>query len=141
MTNLVIVNNEARLLELPAVAPTVDDGGNVTDAGFPAQKLGPGENDVDATYWGLVKGNKAVDMWLKCRILSSKGKGKAVPLLKQGLDRLNPQAISHHIAACSDISTLNEWKELSDRPDVKQQIDARIGEIMRAPAEGEGDEG
>ena len=103
--NIVIDNTEARLIELPCVAPKVATGKEVTqeavldtngamisptvymepgtliEEGYDLQQLKPGQNDVDSAYWDRIRTNKGVKILIASGYLVDMGEGSAVTLV------------------------------------------------------------
>jgi hypothetical protein len=129
MANLVIVVTEPRGVELPNVAPKVSKEGKVTAPGFHAQKLLPGENDVDSAYWNKVKGNPAVKQWLAVKLLKNNGEGKARSIIAS-LDNLAPDVALRHIGNCENVGLLNDWKAGTKGAGLRKAIEERILEVV-----------
>jgi hypothetical protein len=130
-TNLVIRNNEPRLVELPEVAPKIGKTGKVTAPGYMPAKLLPGENDLESDNWDAVKGNPAIKIWLATRTIENMGPGKARSILA-GLDKLAPGVAARHIGNCENVVVLNEWKGSTENLDLLRSIDERILELVHS---------
>ena len=130
MQNLVIKVTEPRLVELPELAPLVEDGQLARD-GYNAQKLSPGENNVDGTYWESVKGNPGIKILLAAKVLVNKGEGQAKSILKE-IDNLPPGTAQRHIANCENLQVLESWKESSNNAGLKGLIDERKLELIHS---------
>lgn len=115
-TNLVIVNHQPTMIELPTINGS-------------AKQLLPGENDVPKTLWEQAKKNPAVKMWIACKYLEDKGPGRAKTLVK-GLDALSDEKAKDQIDRCSDIELLQQWKSSSNKVQVRKAIDARIEDLI-----------
>lgn len=129
MSNLIIENTGPRLVELPNVYPKTDKAGKVTAPGFHAQKLIPGENDVDAAYWDAVKGNPGVKILLACGDLKNRGEGKARSILAD-LDKLSPEVALRHIGNCENVTVLQEWKAATQNLSLRKTIEERVLELI-----------
>lgn len=128
--NLVIVNTEPRLVELPDVLVKLDKRGDkVIRPGYTGQKLLPGENDVGADYWDLIKGNPGVKILLACKTLVNNGEGEAKSILA-GLDNLAPDVALRHIGKCENVKVLNEWKSGTESLQLRKHIEERVLELV-----------
>ena len=129
MSNLVIKNHTKTLVELPDVPPKTDKAGKVTREGYIAYRLLPGESDVPAAYWDLVKGNPGVKIFLAAGKISNAGEGKAQSILA-GLDKLGGDAALKHVGKCENMEVLRGWRDGTESIGLRKLIDERMLEVV-----------
>lgn len=133
--NLVIVNTEPRLHELPNVHAKFDpDTRVVTQEGHQAFRLLPGENNVPSEYWAIVKSNPGVRIALATGSIRNTGEGTASVTLAS-LDKISASAAMTHIGNCENVQVLSDWKANTQNIALRKAIEERVLELI-ASADG-----
>ncbi len=151
--NIVILNTEARLIELPAVATKVATGkevvkdavldaegvmvtptkymkiGTLIAEGHEPQQLSPGQNDVDDAYWEVIRHNKGVKILLAVGYLVNKGEGKAETLVAD-IETVDVSTAKRMITECSNIGVLTKWADSTDNRGLLVLIKERKAELI-----------
>jgi hypothetical protein len=124
-TNLVILNTEARAIELLPVP---------SKEATPEEMLGkvllPGENDLTQVAWDHCKKSKAIRMWIECGYLEEKGEGKAQSL-GEGLDGLTAREATTKIGSCDKVKILQDWKDKTTKRTLIKLINTRIDSLIK----------
>ncbi len=152
--NLIIVNTQRCLIELPPIPAVVTDGtemskepvfdnqgtlaakaeyrkaGEVLQEGCDCLKLKPGQNNVDKDYWERVCKSRAIKIWLAAGHLVNKGEGQATMLIVD-INKLDIANAKERILECTNIGVLTGWADTA-KPALKTLINARVDELIEA---------
>lgn len=138
MPNMILENTRRTQLELPAIKPVHDENGKVKHAGFPLQKLLPGQNTVNREYYERCLKIKCVAMWKACKYIVDRGDGEAVETLRS-LASLAPENAKKQIHKCTSIELLSQWSEGTENRVLRKLIEERKQELI-AEAARDGDD-
>lgn len=151
--NIVILNTEARLIELPTIAPRVATGkevvkdavldangvmvtateymepGALIETGYDLRKLSPGQNDVDSDYWARVCKNPGVKILLAAGWLVNKGEGAAEQLVPD-IDSMDLVGAKQMILDSDQMSALTAWAASTENLGLKKLIGERKAELV-----------
>ena len=134
MDNIVIENTRPTLITLPDVPAKKDKNNKLIREGYVGARLMPGENDVPASYWEVVKKNSGVLIWTGARHLVNKGKGKASKIL-ESLDGLAPEMAKRQIGKCVLTEVLTGWAQNTENRALQKLIHERKLEIIATSAD------
>jgi len=120
--NIVIRVNRASAIILPK-------SNAHTGVGYSGgMKLLPGENNMDKSYWDVIKKNGTVKKWLAVGWIENLGSGKAKDIT-DSLEAVPMEKTGRYIDAETSVPTLMKLRDADKRAPVKKAINVRIKKI------------